>query len=863
MNMKTINKLLGSLFLIFFLVGCDEDFSDSTDFASSVVPPSNVSAAFIVTQDNTGSVTITPSADNAISFVVDFGDGSDPSSSLKVGGSVQHTYAEGSYTVKVTATGLNNLTATGDVPLTVSFKAPENLAVEISNSDTVSKLVTVTATADYATMFEFHPGIAGVDPVTANIGESLTYQYADAGVYNVKVVAKGAAIAVTEFTQEFEVTAIMAPVVSAPTPPSRNVNDVVSIFSSAYTNVSNADYFPDWGQAGQGSSWAMFELNGDQMLQYSKLSYQGNQFDHANVSTMQYLHLDVWTADAEKIEISVINQDAAGNVTEKPVTVDLTADEWNQIEIPMSDYTNQGLAVDRVFQLKYVGTPWAGGTVFIDNVYFYKNPSQPTPLAGKWQIKKVAGALKVGPGKGNGDWWQTSADDITTRACFFDDDFIFNSDGSFQISMGDQTWVEGWQGAAADGCAAPVAPHDGTGTYSFVHDQTANKVTLIGQGSFVGIPKATNNGELSSNDNVPVTRSYDVELSADGNTATFAIEFAAGAWWTFELERKTVSPVQLMGVWGLAQEAYAVKVGPAFDNGDWWGNSADDLTLRSCFFDDSYVFGKDGSFANLMGGSTWVEGWQGGSDSCATPVAPHDGSGNATATYNYDPVNETVTLNGVGAHVGVPKATNNGELSNPADAPSSVTYKIVYIDANTALLGVEFAPGAWWNAKIVKKSQKLNGTWKMAPEAGALAVGPAPNNGDWWSNSADDVTTRACYFDDEYVFNSDGTFTIKMQDQTWVEAWQGVAADGCATPVDPHVSGSHTFLYDDVAGKLTLNGVGAFVGLPKATNNGEIGNPADAPATTTYNVSFIDDNTISVTIEFAGGAWWSFKLVKS
>ena len=129
-----------------------------------------------------------------------------------------------------------------------------------------------------------------------------------------------------------------------------------------------------------------------------------------------------------------------------------------------------------------------------------------------------------------------------------------------------------------------------------------------------------------------------------------------------------------MGVWQLAQEAYAVKVGPAFDNGDWWGSSADDLTTRSCFFDDSYVFGKDGSFANLMGGSTWVEAWQGASaDGCATPVAPHDGSGNATATYNYDPVNETVTLNGVGAHIGVPKATNNGEIRKNADAPASRT----------------------------------------------------------------------------------------------------------------------------------------------------------------------------------------------
>tara|TARA_X000000368_G_scaffold419074_1_gene422096 strand:+ start:4250 stop:6826 length:2577 start_codon:yes stop_codon:yes gene_type:complete len=858
--MKTIYKLLGSLFLIFFLVGCDEDFSDNTDFASSVVPPSNVSAAFIVTQDNTGQVTITPSADNAMSFVVDYGDGSEPSSSFNVGGSVQHTYTEGSYTVKVTAKGLNNLTATGDVPLTVSFKAPENLVVEILNSETISKLVNVTATADFATMYEFHPGIAGVDPVTANIGDALTYQYAEAGTYNVKVVAKGAAIAVTEFAQEFEVTAIMAPVVSAPDQPSRNINDVVSIYSSKYTDLSGTDFYPNWGQT---TSYNEFDLNGDKMIQYAKLNYQGVQFAAAqNVSNMQYLHMDVWTADLEALEIFPISVGSG----EKSVTKTLTKDEWTTIEIPISDFTDQGLDMSDIHQFKFVGSPWnAGGfgTVFIDNIYFYKNPSQPTPLAGKWQVKKVAGALKVGPAKGNGDWWQSSADDVTGRACFFDDDFIFNSDGSFQISMGDQTWVEAWQGASADGCAAPVAPHDGAGTYSFVHDQSTNTVTLIGKGSFIGIPKATNNGELSSNDNVPVTRSYGVELSSDGNTATFAIEFAAGAWWTFQLERKTVSPVQLMGVWQLAQEAYAVKVGPAFDNGDWWGSSADDLTTRSCFFDDSYVFGKDGSFANLMGGSTWVEAWQGASaDGCATPVAPHDGSGNATATYNYDPVNETVTLNGVGAHIGVPKATNNGELSNPADAPSSVTYKIVYIDANTALLGVEFASGAWWNAKIVKVSQKIDGTWKMAPEAGALKVGPAPNNGDWWQSSADDVTTRACYFDDEYIFNSDGTFTIKMQDQTWVEAWQGVAADGCATPVDPHVSGSHTFLYDDVSGKIMLDGVGAFIGLPKATNNGEIGNNADAPASRTYNVSFIDDNTISVTIEFAAGAWWSFKLVK-
>ena len=52
----------------------------------------------------------------------------------------------------------------------------------------------------------------------------------------------------------------------------------------------------------------------------------------------------------------------------------------------------------------------------------------------------------------------------------------------------------------------------------------------------------------------------------------------------------------------------------------------------------------------------------------------------------------------------------------------------------------------------------VEGTWILAPEAGALMVGPSAGNGDWWSSSEEDVTTRACYFDDHYVFNADGSF---------------------------------------------------------------------------------------------------------
>ena len=47
----------------------------------------------------------------------------------------------------------------------------------------------------------------------------------------------------------------------------------------------------------------------------------------------------------------------------------------------------------------------------------------------------------------------------------------------------------------------------------------------------------------------------------------------------------------------------------------------------------------------------------------------------------------------------------------------------------------------------------------LAPEAGALQVGPTAGSGEWWSNSEDDVK-RACYFDDHYVFNADDLFKM-------------------------------------------------------------------------------------------------------
>ena len=381
MNMKNIYKILSSIFIIFFLVGCDEDFSDNNEFAKNIAPPSNVSASFDITQDNTGLVTITPTGEGAISFVIDYGDGSPVSSSIKSGGNVKHTFKEGTHTIKITATGLNNLTTTADVSLTVSFNAPENLQVTIENDTNVSKKVNVTATADWATVFDFISGEAGADPVTANIGETASFTYKEAGTYTVKVVARGAAIATTEYSQEFEVTAILAPTASAPTPPSRQSSTVVSIFSDAYTSVADVNMNPDWGQMWQGSGYNELDLNGDKITHYSKISYQGVQYAKTDMSSMEYLHIDAWTANLNQLKTFLIREPGDANPREVAVVKELKKDEWTSLDIPLTEWTSQGITLGDLFQFKFEGVDqWAQADVFLDNIYFWKDNPVGLPI---------------------------------------------------------------------------------------------------------------------------------------------------------------------------------------------------------------------------------------------------------------------------------------------------------------------------------------------------------------------------------------------------------------------------------------------------------------------------------------------------
>lgn len=371
--MKKIVYIVNILVLA-LLVSCTNE-NDLVDIGG-LESPKNISALTTVTQDNTGLVTFLPRGEGVTRYEIYFGDGTVAPAYVAPGGTVDHKYKEGVYDAKIVGMTLNGSKTETIQKVVVSFKAPENLVVTIVNDAETSKKVTVTAKADFALFYDVYFGEAGKpDPISANNGESVSYTYDQPGVYKIRVVSKSAAIQTTEFSKDFTVTVVNKPFTSAPTPPNRQAGDVISIYGSKYTNVVGTNFFPDWGQGGQGSSWAEFDLNGDKMLNYINLSYQGIALADGttiDVSGMEFLHMDVWTADLAKLETSLISLTNG----EKPVVKDLVASQWTSIDIPISAFTSQGLTVKDIFQLKFVGTPWAKGSVFIDNIYFYKTPGQ-------------------------------------------------------------------------------------------------------------------------------------------------------------------------------------------------------------------------------------------------------------------------------------------------------------------------------------------------------------------------------------------------------------------------------------------------------------------------------------------------------
>lgn len=150
----------------------------------------------------------------------------------------------------------------------------------------------------------------------------------------------------------------------------------------------------------------------------------------------------------------------------------------------------------------------------------YTEPD-PSPAEGRWVILHDAASLGIGPSKTDFSWWSNSIADVITRACLFDDVFVFNADGSFESNPGDKTWIEPAFGNDPESCSAVIAPWTDSSDGTWTLDEEANTLTISGAGSYLGLFKLGEIGELKTGSAADESITYsDVSFSDDGNTMT-------------------------------------------------------------------------------------------------------------------------------------------------------------------------------------------------------------------------------------------------------------------------------------------------------------------------------------------------------
>ena len=208
-------------------------------------------------------------------------------------------------------------------------------------------------------------GTTTIPTVTANTTDAeaskiVTPAEAIPGTTTIEVTSSDETV-----NQTYKVNFITGVPANAPAAPTHAAEDVISVYSDTYDTNIATNLNPGWAQA---TVFSEQDFSGNKIMKYANLNYQGLEYTNpTDVNAMEYVHLDYWTADATVFEFYLI----AGGENAYIINP-ITLGEWVSIDIPLSYYKDAGRDLGAAFQFKTVGN----GTIYLDNLYFWKNPTQ-------------------------------------------------------------------------------------------------------------------------------------------------------------------------------------------------------------------------------------------------------------------------------------------------------------------------------------------------------------------------------------------------------------------------------------------------------------------------------------------------------
>ena len=182
-----------------------------------------------------------------------------------------------------------------------------------------------------------------------------------------------------------------APAYPACTAPERDAS-LLAIYSDEYTAEANVKVFPDWNNdidRGQVS------IDGDNMVRYTNFGFAAIEFGQTlDASEKTHLHLDVWTPNANHLQVKLVDfgpdgqYDEGASFDDREFTIRKPIDRaarWQSLDIALDDYLvpnagNAGLnARENLAQIIFNldesenGFSSADAIIYLDNIYFYEH----------------------------------------------------------------------------------------------------------------------------------------------------------------------------------------------------------------------------------------------------------------------------------------------------------------------------------------------------------------------------------------------------------------------------------------------------------------------------------------------------------
>jgi hypothetical protein len=180
-------------------------------------------------------------------------------------------------------------------------------------------------------------------------------------------------------TETYTVSFFIGKPAGAPATPTQDAADVISVYSDAYTDIAT-NYNPGWGQSG--SVTTDYDAgDNNNILLYSNFNFQGTDLPPTDMTSMNFLHIDIWVAENET---RVVKASPLGG-GETLVVITTTPGSWNSVDIPLSSFTSVNFSA--VGGMKFDGQFASDGAqgdtairsdIYLDNIYFYNDGSTDT-----------------------------------------------------------------------------------------------------------------------------------------------------------------------------------------------------------------------------------------------------------------------------------------------------------------------------------------------------------------------------------------------------------------------------------------------------------------------------------------------------